>query len=104
MTPVIDFNPFAYYADINANPEKYIRVSQIVRDVQDIRKIKHAATLQALNDAFQPPAKAAKKAGDTELLGWLTEAKDKRKLELKPPQDSSAQIAESLINHIERKP
>jgi hypothetical protein len=77
-----DFNPFAYHADINAHPERYIRVSQIVRDVQDIRKIKHAATLQALNDAFQPPAKAAKKAGDTELLGWLTEAKDKRKLEL----------------------
>ncbi len=77
-----DFDPFAYTADIKAHLEKYVTWAEIVRDAQALHKIRHAATLTALKEAFHGPAKLAKATGDTELLGWLTEAATKRRKEL----------------------
>ena len=57
-------------------------MSDLYRTVKALRAIKHATTLAALKTAFSGPAKAARDTGDTELLGWLTEAKDKRKAQL----------------------
>ena len=77
-----EFDPFAYHADIIANPEKYISMAQILRDVQSLRAIRNATTLQGLKLAFAGPARAAKDSGDTFLLHELTEAKNRRKAEL----------------------
>ena len=76
------FDPFAYVKDAKAHPENYISLAQIVEDAKMLRRIRHASDMKTLKDAFHGPAKAAKAAGDTMLLTWLTEAKDKRKKEL----------------------
>jgi len=57
-------------------------MGELYRTVKALQAIKHATTIAALKTAFSGPAKAARDAGDTELLGWLTEAKDKRKAQL----------------------
>ena len=57
-------------------------MGEIYRTVKALQTIKHATTIAALKTAFSGSAKAARDAGDTELLGWLTEAKDKRKAQL----------------------
>ncbi len=76
------FDPHAYHEDIKAHPEKYIALSKIVAEANATRAIRKAETLDALTVAFQAPAKAAKAAGNEELLGWLTEAAKKRRKEL----------------------
>lgn len=76
------FDPFAHARDVRAQPESYFHMSSIVAQVQAKRAIKRALTLADLNKAFQPPAKAAKDAGDTEGLAYLTEAAQKRRKEL----------------------
>ena len=77
-----DFDPFAYSRDVKEHPEKYIRLTQIVRDVKLRMAIKRARTMDELKAAFTAPAKQAKADGDTELLTLLTDAKNKRKSEL----------------------
>lgn len=57
-------------------------MAELWRDAKALQNIRRAATLEALKTAFQPAAKAAKAAGDIELLGWLMDAKDRRKKEL----------------------
>lgn len=57
-------------------------MAELWRDAKALQAIRRAATLEALKIAFQPSARAAKVAGDIELLGWLTGAKDRRKKEL----------------------
>jgi hypothetical protein len=57
-------------------------MAELYRNVRALQAIKRAPTLAALKTAFQASAKAARDAGDTELLSWLTNAKDKRKKEL----------------------
>lgn len=52
------------------------------REVKATRPIRAARSLEELRAAFTDPAKLARSAGDTELLGWLTDAKDRRKKEL----------------------
>jgi len=73
------FDPFLYSAAVKANPGGYVHISSIVAEVMALRKIRHAATVKALHEAFQAPAKLAKAAGDTELLAMLTEAAKTRK-------------------------
>jgi len=80
--PEPEFDPFAYHADYIKNPEKYISMAKIVAEANATRPIRKAETLEALTATFQPLAKAAKAAGNTEVLGWLTDAARRRKKEL----------------------
>lgn len=76
------FDPFQYTKDLREHPENYFSMAQVVQQATTLRKIRHAATVKALHEAFQAPAKLAKADGDIELLGLLTEAAKKRKIEL----------------------
>jgi len=80
------FDPYAYSKDIREHPERYMTLRSLVGDAAALRRIKQAPTLQALKEAFQPSAKAAKAAGDTLLLDMLTEAAKQRKIELTPKE------------------
>lgn len=57
-------------------------MAELWRDAKALQAIRRAPTLETLKTAFQGPAKAARASGDTELLGWLTAAKNTRKAEL----------------------
>lgn len=76
------FDPTLHARAVRDRPQDFVTMVSIAMDAAQIRAIKQTTTLEALNKAFQVPAKAAKAAGDTELLRWLTEAKDARKGEL----------------------
>ena len=78
----IPFDPFEHAADVKANPEKYVHLSDLVARVSALRAIRHSRTTRELNRAFQGPAKLAKEFGDVELLQALTDAATKRKKEL----------------------
>lgn len=75
-----DFDPFIYHADVKANPESYVLVSDIIAEVTALRAIRNANNMAVLKSIFQTHAKLAK--GNTELLALITEAKDSRKIEL----------------------
>lgn len=73
------FDPIAYIRDVRANPANYCTMSSILADVQALRAIREAKTVDALNKLFQPAARAAKAAGDTLLLGKLKDEAAARK-------------------------
>jgi hypothetical protein len=76
------FDPFEHAADVKANPDKYVHLSDLVAQVSALRAIRHSRTTRELHKAFQAPAKMAKECGDDELLQALTGAATKRKKEL----------------------
>jgi hypothetical protein len=76
------FDPFEHAADVKANPDKYVRLSDLLAQVSALRAIRHSRTTRELHKAFQGPAKLAKECGDDELLQALTGAATKRKKEL----------------------
>ena len=76
------FDPFEHAADVKANPEKYVRLSDLLAQVSALRSIRHSRTTKELHKVFQGPAKLAKEFGDVELLQQLTDAATKRKKEL----------------------
>jgi hypothetical protein len=79
-------NPFAWEKEdgkiVCVIGSEAILMAELYRTVKALQAIKNAPDTAALKTAFSVPAKAAKATGDTELLAWLIEAKDKRKKEL----------------------
>lgn len=75
-----DFDPLLYAADVKANPQNYVLVSDCVAEVMAQRAIRHAKNLTVLKAVFQLHAKNAR--GNDELTRIITEAKETRKQEL----------------------
>lgn len=77
-----DFDPILHIRQVRAHPTNYLTIASIVADAKALAAIKRAQTLEATNKAYQTPAKAAKAAGDAQLLNMLTDAAKVRKSEL----------------------
>lgn len=77
-----DFDPFARAQDIREHPENYVSLQHCMEIAQARIAIRRAKSLEEINKVFQPAAKKARAENDEELLGWLTEAAQKRKAEI----------------------
>lgn len=77
-----DFDPIAHAQALRDRPQDFVSMVSVAMDAANLRAIRHAPTIEALKKAYSTPAKAAKDAGDTDLLKMLTESKDARKKEL----------------------
>lgn len=75
-----DFDPILHIRQVRTHPENYVRMDNLIKQMAATAPLRSAQSLEELRKRFNEATRSAK--GDAELLGYLTEVKERRKSEL----------------------